>query len=52
MNKDDNYDALSNGRNGKGLGKLLHGLLSIALRFGKFQDHIFTNSLAELDKVA
>jgi len=31
---------------------LLQELLSIALKFGKFQDHIFTNSLAGLDKAA
>jgi len=31
---------------------LLQKLLSIALKFGKFQDHIFTNSLAGLDKAA
>lgn len=31
---------------------LLQKLLSIALRFGKFQDHIFTNSLTGLDKAA
>ena len=31
---------------------LLQKLLSIALKFGKFQDHIFTNSLAGLEKAA
>ncbi len=31
---------------------LVQKLLSIALKFGKFQDHIFTNSLAGLDKAA
>ena len=31
---------------------LLLKLLSIALKFGKFQDHIFTNALAGLDKAA
>ena len=31
---------------------LLQKLLSIALKFGKFQAHIFTNSLAGLDKAA
>ncbi|KAL7535972.1 hypothetical protein ACHAXR_006839 [Thalassiosira sp. AJA248-18] len=40
------------GENGKILENLLHELLSIALKFGKFQDHIFVNSLAGLDKAA
>ena len=31
---------------------LLRKLLTIALKFGKFQDHIFSNSLAGLDKAA
>jgi len=38
--------------NGKSLENLLRKLLSIALKFGKFQDHIFVNSLAGLDKAA
>mmetsp|Transcript_6822 Transcript_6822/g.15582 ORF Transcript_6822/g.15582 Transcript_6822/m.15582 type:complete len:1011 (+) Transcript_6822:124-3156(+) len=38
--------------NGKSLENLLRKLLSIALKFGKFQDHIFSNSLAGLDKAA
>ncbi|KAL9188272.1 hypothetical protein ACHAXT_006650 [Thalassiosira profunda] len=42
---------LSNG-GGEGLERLLQKLLSIALTFGKFQDHIFSNSLAGLDKAA
>eukprot|EP00579_Thalassiosira_antarctica_P008896 CAMPEP_0201881706 /NCGR_PEP_ID=MMETSP0902-20130614/11930_1 /ASSEMBLY_ACC=CAM_ASM_000551 /TAXON_ID=420261 /ORGANISM="Thalassiosira antarctica, Strain CCMP982" /LENGTH=985 /DNA_ID=CAMNT_0048409969 /DNA_START=19 /DNA_END=2979 /DNA_ORIENTATION=- len=37
---------------GKSLENLLRKLLSIALEFGKFQDHIFSNSLAGLDKAA
>jgi len=36
----------------KSLEELLHKLLSIALQFGKFQDHIFSNSIAGLDKAA
>lgn len=36
----------------KSLEELLHKLLSIALKFGKFQDHIFSNSIAGLDKAA
>ena len=31
---------------------LMRKLLSIALKFGKFQDHIFSNSIAGLDKAA
>merc|ERR1712194_614231 len=42
---------LSNGGE-NGLENLLRKLLSIALKFGKFQDHIFSNSLAGLDKAA
>mmetsp|Transcript_19118 Transcript_19118/g.40061 ORF Transcript_19118/g.40061 Transcript_19118/m.40061 type:complete len:1039 (-) Transcript_19118:106-3222(-) len=38
--------------NGKSLENLLLKLLFIALKFGKFQDHIFTNSLAGLEKAA
>jgi gamma-tubulin complex component 3 len=38
--------------NSKSLENLLRKLLSIALKFGKFQDHIFVNSLAGLDKAA
>ena len=38
--------------NGKSLENLLRKLLSIALKFGKFQDHIFVNSLSALDKAA
>jgi len=37
---------------GPTLETLLQKLLSIALKFGKFQAHIFTNSLAGLDKAA
>lgn len=37
---------------GKSLEDLLRKLLSIALRFGKFQDFIFGNALAALDKSA
>mmetsp|Transcript_18101 Transcript_18101/g.28393 ORF Transcript_18101/g.28393 Transcript_18101/m.28393 type:complete len:967 (-) Transcript_18101:87-2987(-) len=37
---------------GPTLETLVQKLLSIALKFGKFQDHIFTNSLAGLDKAA
>ncbi|KAL3787606.1 hypothetical protein ACHAW5_005994 [Stephanodiscus triporus] len=37
---------------GKNLENLLRKLISIALKFGKFQDHIFANSLAGLDKAA
>jgi len=40
------------GGNGESLETLLRELLSIALKFGKFQDHIFVNSLAGLDKAA
>lgn len=40
------------GNNGESLETLLRELLSIALKFGKFQDHIFVNSLAGLDKAA
>lgn len=36
----------------KSLEELLHNLLSIALKFGMFQDHIFSNSIAGLDKAA
>ena len=38
--------------NGTSVESLLRRLLSIALTFGKFQDHIFSNSLAGLDKAA
>ena len=38
--------------NGRSLENLLRKLLSIALKFGKFQDHIFVISLAGLDKAA
>jgi gamma-tubulin complex component 3 len=43
----DNENTMS-----KSLEDLLQKLLSIALRFGKFQDHIFSNSIAGLDKAA
>ncbi len=36
----------------KSLEELLRNLLSIALKFGMFQDHIFSNSIAGLDKAA
>ena len=38
--------------NGTSVESLLRKLLSIALKFGKFQDHIFSNSIAGLDKAA
>ena len=40
------------GGNVESLETLLRELLSIALKFGKFQDHIFVNSLTGLDKAA
>jgi len=46
-NEDDGQNS-----NGRHLEDLLRKLLSIALNFGKFQDHIFRNSLAGLDKAA
>jgi gamma-tubulin complex component 3 len=46
------FDEDGDSSNGNSLESLLRKLLSIALKFGKFQDHIFANSIAGLDKAA